>query len=90
MDKFLHRLHQDLPQVVHKKEGLKLVDESGYQKCTKDKMWELVKKMSSCGSFTAARQKMRLNKKSVGKFERIKVSPIILPQKAEIEVLLIG
>ena len=94
MDKFLHRLHQDFPQVVHKEEALKRIEESGFQKRTKDKMRELVKKMSSCGSFTAARQKMGLNKKSfiqlLGKFEKIKISPIILPQKAEIDVLLTG
>ena len=64
MDKFLHRLHQDFPQVVHKEEALKRIEESGFQKRTKDKMREFVKKMSSCGSFTAARQKMGLNKKS--------------------------
>lgn len=53
-------------------------------------MWELVKKTSSCGSFTAARQTMGLNKKSfiqlLKKFEKIKISPITLPQKAEIDV----
>lgn len=85
MDKFLHRLHQDFPQVVHKKEALKRIEESGFQQHTKDKMRELVKKMSSCGSFTAARQKMGLNKKSfirlLGKFEKIKISPITLPEK---------
>ena len=84
MDKFLHRLHQDFPQVVHKEEALKWIEESGFQKRTKDKMRELVKKMSSCGSFTAARQKMGLNKKSfiqlLKKFEKIKISPIILPE----------
>lgn len=84
MDKFLHRLHQDFPQVVHTKEALKRIEESSFQKRTKDKMRELVKKMSSCGSFTAARQKMGLNKKSfiqlLKKFEKIKISPIILPE----------
>ena len=84
VDKFLHRLHQDFPQVVHTKEALKRIEESGFQKRTKDKMRELVKKMSSCGSFTAARQKMGLNKKSfiqlLKKFEKIKISPIILPE----------
>ena len=88
MDKFLHRLHQDFPQVVHKEEALKWIEESGFQKRTKDKMRELVKKMSSCGSFTAARQKMGLNKKSfiqlLGKFEKIKISPITLPEKIDI------
>ena len=85
MDKFLHRLHQDFPQVVHKKEALKRIEESGFQQRTKDKMRELVKKMSSYGSFTAARQKMGLSKKSfiqlLGKFEKIKISPITLPEK---------
>ena len=85
MDKFLHRLHQDFPQVVHKKEAFKRIEESCFQQRTKDKMRELVKKMSSCGSFTAARQKMGLNKKSfiqlLGKFEKIKISPITLPEK---------
>ena len=85
MDKFLHRLHQDFPQVVYKKEAFKWIEESGFQKRTKDKMRELVKKMSSCGSFTAARQKMGLNKKSfiqlLKKFEKIKISPITLPEK---------
>ena len=85
MDKFLHRLHQDFPQVVHTKEALKRIEESSFQKRTKDKMRELVKKMSSCGSFTAARQKMGLNKKSfiqlLEKFEKIKISPITLPEK---------
>ena len=85
MDKFLHRLHQDFPQVVHKEEALKRIEERGFQKRTKDKMRELVKKMSSCGSFTAARQKMGLSKKSfiqlLGKFEKIKISPITLPEK---------
>lgn len=94
VDKFLHRLHQDFPQVVHKKEALKWIEESGFQKRTKDKMRELVKKMSSCGSFTAARQKMGLNKKSfiqlLKKFEKIKISPITLPQKAEIDVVSTG
>ena len=94
MDKFLHRLHQDFPQVVHKEEALKRIEESGFQKRTKDKMRELVKKMSSCGSFTTARKKMGLNKKSfiqlLKKFEKIKISPITLPQKTEIEVLLTG
>ena len=84
VNRFLHRLHQDFPQVVHKKEALKRIEESGFQKRTKDKMRELVKKMSSCGSFTAARQKMGLSKKSfiqlLGKFEKIKISPIILPE----------
>ena len=84
VDKFLHRLHQDFPQVVHKEEALKWIEESDFQKRTKDKMRELVKKMSSCGSFTAARQKMGLNKKSfiqlLKKFEKIKISPIILPE----------
>ena len=92
VNKFLHRLHQDFPQVVHKKEAFKRIEESCFQQRTKDKMRELVKKMSSCGSFTAARQKMGLNKKSfiqlLGKFEKIKISPITLPQKAEIDVLL--
>ena len=92
MDKFLHRLHQDFPQVVYKKEAFKRIEASCYQKRTKDKMRELVKKMSSCGSFTAARQKMGLNKKSfiqlLRKLEKIKISPITLPQKAEIDVLL--
>lgn len=41
--------------------------------------------MSSCGSFTAARKKMGLNKKSfiqlLGKFEKIKISPITLSKK---------
>ena len=85
VDKFLHRLHQDFPQVVHKEEALKWIEESDFQKRTKDKMRELVKKMSSCGSFTAARQKMGLSKKSfiqlLGKFEKIKISPITLPEK---------
>ena len=85
MDKFLHRLHQDFPQVVHKEEAFKRIEESGFQKRTKDNMRELVKKMSSCGSFTAARQKMEISKKSfmqlLGKFEKIKISPITLPQK---------
>ena len=94
MDKFLHRLHQGFPQVVHKKEALKRIEESGFQKRTKDKMRELVKKMSSCGSFTAARQKMGLNKKSfiqlLGKFKKIKSGPITLSQKAEIDVLSTG
>ena len=92
--RFLHCLHQYFPQVVHKEEALKRVEESGFQKRTKDKMRELVKKMSSCGSFTAARQKMEISKKSfmqlLGKFEKIKISPITLPQKAEIDVLLTG
>ena len=84
MDKFLHRLHQDFPQVVHKEEAFKRIEKSSFQKRTKDKMRELVKKMSSCGSFTVARQKMGLGKKSfiqlLGKFEKIKISPIILPE----------
>lgn len=87
VNRFLHRLHQDFPQVVHTKEALKRIEESGFQKRTKDKMRELVKKMSSCGSFTAARQKMGLNKKSfiqlLEKFEKIKISPITLPAKTE-------
>lgn len=41
--------------------------------------------MSSCGSFTAARHNMGLNKKSfiqlLGKFKKIKISPIALPEK---------
>ena len=94
MDKFLHRLHQDFSQVVHKKEALKRIEESSFQKRTKDKMRELVKKMSSCGSFTAARQKMGISKKSfiqlLRKFEKIKISPITLPQKAEIDVVSTG
>ena len=57
-------------------------------------MWKLVKKTSSCGSFTAARQKMGLNKKSfiqlLGKFKKIKSGPITLSQKAEIDVLSTG
>ena len=65
-----------------------------FQQRTKDKMWELVKKTSSCGSFTAARQKMGLNKKSfiqlLGKFKKIKSGPITLSQKAEIDVLSTG
>lgn len=44
MDKFLHRLHQDFPQVVYKKEAFKRIEASCYQKRTKDKMRELVKK----------------------------------------------
>lgn len=93
MDKFLHRLHQDFPQVVHKKEAFKRIEESDFQKRTKDKMRELVKKMSSCGSFTAARQKMGLNKKSfiqlLGKFEKIKISPITLSAKTECQCLIV-
>ena len=93
MDKFLHRLHQGFPQVVHKEEALKRIEESGFQKRTKDKMRELVKKMSSCGSFTAARQKMGLNKKSfiqlLGKFEKIKISPITLSAKTECQCLIV-
>ena len=85
VNKFLHRLHQDFPQVVHKKEAFKRIEESCFQQRTKGKMRELVKKMSSCGSFTAARQKMEISKKSfmqlLGKFEKIKISPITLPQK---------
>ena len=85
VNKFLHRLHQDFPQVVHKKEAFKRIEESCFQQRTKGKMRELVKKMSSCGSFTAARQKMGLSKKSfiqlLGKFEKIKISPITLPEK---------
>ena len=57
-------------------------------------MRELVKKMSSCGSFTAARQKMGISKKSfiqlLKKFGKIKISPITLPQKAEIDVVSTG
>ena len=71
--------------MVHKKEVLQQIEESTFQKRTKNKMRELVKKMSSCGSFTAARQKMGLNKKSfiqlLKKFEKIKISPITLPEK---------
>ena len=93
MDKFLHRLHQGFPQVVHKKEALKRIEESGFQKRTKDKMRELVKKMSSCGSFTAARQKMGLNKRSfiqlLEKFEKIKISPITLSAKTECQCLIV-
>lgn len=93
MDKFLHRLHQDFPQVVHKKDAFKRIEERGFQKRTKDKMRELVKKMSSCGSFTAARQKMGLNKKSfirlLGKFEKIKISPITLSAKTECQCLIV-
>ena len=93
MDKFLHRLHQDFPQVVHTKEALKRIEESSFQKRTKDKMRELVKKMSSCGSFTAARQKMGLNKKSfiqlLKKFEKIKISPITLSAKTECQCLIV-
>lgn len=93
MDKFLHQLHQDFPQVVHKKEAFKRIEESDFQKRTKDKMRELVKKMSSCGSFTAARQKMGLNKKSfiqlLEKFEKIKISPITLSAKTECQCLIV-
>ena len=50
--------------------------------------------MSSCGSFAAARKKMGLNKKSfiqlLGKFKKIKISPITLPQKAEIDFVSTG
>lgn len=57
-------------------------------------MLEPVKKWAAVVPFTAARQKMGLNKKSfiqlLKKFEKIKISPITLPQKAEIEVLLTG
>ena len=85
VNKFLHRLHQDFPQVVHKKEAFKRIEESCFQQRTKDKMRELVKKMSSCGSFTAARHNMGLNKKSfiqlLEKFEKIKISPITLSKK---------
>ena len=92
MDKFLHPLHQDFPQVVRKKEALQQIKESNLQQRTKDR--SLSKKMSSCGSFTAARQKMGLHKKSfiqlLGKFEKIKISPITLPQKAEIDVVSTG
>ena len=92
--RFLHCLHQYFPQVVHKEEAFKRIEENDFQNRTKNKMRELVKKMSSCGSFTAARQKMRLSKKSfirlLGKFEKIKISPITLPQKAEIDVVSTG
>jgi len=93
VNRFLHRLHQDFPQVVHTKEALKRIEESGFQKRTKNKMRELVKKMSSCGSFTAARQKMGLNKKSfiqlLEKFEKIKISPITLSAKTECQCLIV-
>ena len=92
--RFLHCLHQDFPQVVHKKDAFKRIEERGFQKRTKDKMRKLVKKMSSCGSFTAARQKMGISKKSfiqlLKKFGKIKISPITLPQKAEIDVVSTG
>lgn len=83
---------QDFPQVVHKKETFKRIEESGFQQSTKEKIRALIKKISSCGSFTAARQKMGLGKKSfiqlLEKFEKIKISPITV--KSEIKVLVTG
>lgn len=80
--RFLHCLHRYFPQVVHKKEAFKRIEDNNFQKRTKDKMRELVKKTSNRGSFTAARQKMGLSKKSfiqlLEKFEKIKISPIVL------------
>lgn len=40
INRFLRRLHQDFPQVVHKEKAFKRIEESGFQKRTKDKMRE--------------------------------------------------
>lgn len=42
--RFLHCLHQYFPQVVHKEEAFKRIEENDFQNRTKNKMRELVKK----------------------------------------------
>jgi len=80
LTKFLHRIHQDFPTIISKEEAIKRIENSGFQKRTKDKMIKLVKKTSDYDSLAVAKKKMRLSNKTFNsllkKFYKLGFNPI--------------
>ncbi len=80
LSKFLHRIHQDFPNVISQKAAIKCIEDSGFQQRTKNKMIKLVKKTSDYDSLAVAKNKMKISNKTFNsllkKFYKLKFNPI--------------
>lgn len=80
VDKFLHRIYQDFKEIVPLDELICRIEDSGFQKKTKERMILLAKKISDCESITVAQKRLKMKKNDVikllKKFRQIGLNPI--------------
>lgn len=87
MDKFLHRLHQDIGAIVTDKVAFQMIESSSFRTKTKEAMRKAVQFTKKCETLVEVKMKMRISRKKfkvlLGKFRKIGLNPITWTAKEE-------
>lgn len=80
MDKFLHRLHQDIGAIVTDERAFQMIESSSFCTKTKEPMRKAVGLIKKCETLVEVRKKMKMSRKKfkvlLGKFRKIGINPI--------------
>lgn len=80
MDKFLHRLHQDIGEVVTEETALQMIKDASFRTKTKIAMHEIVELARECEILMDVKKKMGIRREKfnalLDKFKKIGINPI--------------
>lgn len=80
MDKFLHRLHQDIGAIVTDEAAFQMIESSSFRTKAKEAMCKAVGLTQKCETLVEVRKKMKMSRKKfkglLGKFRKIGINPL--------------
>ena len=85
MDKFLHRIHQDIGAIVTDEAAFQMIESSSFRTKTRKAMCKAVGLTKKCGTLVEVRKKMKISRKKfkalLSKFRKIGINPITRTDK---------
>lgn len=91
MNKFLHRLHQDIGEIVTDETAFQLIKDSSFRTKNKEAMRKIVELATECEALMDVKKKMGINREKfkvlLDKFKKIGINPITLKNGSDYDKL---